>query len=166
MRGHGLRGEGAELTDMSDVVLSSAPGYAGDVTPGEAYRILSADPSARLVDVRTRAEWTYVGLPDLSALGREPLLAEWQVFPGMAVNARFAEQADAALSGSGASRRDPVFLLCRSGARSRAAAIALTAAGYAAAYNVAGGFEGELDAEGHRGRVSGWKAEGLPWRQG
>jgi adenylosuccinate synthase len=34
------------------------------------------------------------------------------------------------------------------------------------AFNVADGFEGPVDAEGHRGTVAGWKAEGLPWRQG
>ena len=60
----------------------------------------------------------------------------------------------------------PVMLLCRSGARSRAAAIALTEAGFAQAFNIAGGFEGDADGEGHRGNRNGWKAENLPWRQG
>ena len=58
------------------------------------------------------------------------------------------------------------LLLCRSGARSRAAAIALTEAGFAQAFNIAGGFEGDMDGEGHRGNREGWKAENLPWRQG
>jgi rhodanese-related sulfurtransferase len=58
----------------------------------------------------------------------------------------------------------PVLFLCRSGVRSAAAAEAAARAGYAHAYNVTEGFEGPLDADGHRG-VSGWKAAGLPWRQ-
>jgi rhodanese-related sulfurtransferase len=59
----------------------------------------------------------------------------------------------------------PVAFLCRSGVRSKAAAEAATAAGYAAAYNVSDGFEGPPDATGHRGTTGGWKAAGLPWRQ-
>ena len=58
-----------------------------------------------------------------------------------------------------------MLLLCRSGGRSRAAAMALTAAGYAHAYNIAGGFEGDLNATKHRGGMNGWKAAGLPWNQ-
>jgi rhodanese-related sulfurtransferase len=82
----------------------------------------------------------------------------------MSVNAAFVDEVSAAL---GSARKDaPVFLLCRSGVRSRAAAIALTKAGFSQAYNVAGGFEGDLDETRHRGRRNGWKASGLPWFQG
>ncbi|MDR3500772.1 MAG: rhodanese-like domain-containing protein [Parvibaculum sp.] len=159
--------------DMSDKagenvkpqILGGRPGdYAGDVSSEEAWRVLSANPDAVLVDVRTRAEWSYVGLADLGALGKEALLAEWQSFPTMSVNAAFVDEVGAAL---GSARKDaPVFLLCRSGVRSRAAAIALTKAGFSQAYNVAGGFEGDLDETRHRGRRNGWKASGLPWFQG
>jgi len=38
-------------------------------------------------------------------------------------------------------------------------------AGFPRAFNVADGFEGPVDQEGHRGTVAGWKADGLPWRQ-
>ena len=151
---------------MSDVQRSSAAGYAGDVSPSEAWRILSENRKARLIDVRTRAEWNFVGLPDLSAAGGQALLAEWQVFPDMAVNSGFADEAAAMIAESGGAPEAPVFLLCRSGARSRSAAMALTARGFTAAYNIASGFEGDHDGDGHRGRVNGWKAEGLPWRQG
>jgi rhodanese-related sulfurtransferase len=151
---------------MSDVQRSSAAGYAGDVSPSEAWRVLGQDSKARLIDVRTRAEWNFVGLPDLAAAGGQALLAEWQVFPTMAVNPGFAEEAAALVAESGGATDAPVFLLCRSGARSRSAAAALTARGFTAAYNVAGGFEGDHDGDGHRGGVNGWKAEGLPWRQG
>lgn len=134
--------------------------YAGDVTPQEAWRLLQANPKARLVDVRTMAEWRYVGLPDLTALGQVPVLAEWQGSDGVP-NPAFADQVEAA----GVEPDAPVLLLCRSGARSRSAAIALTQRGYGEAYNISNGFEGPPDAEGHRGQVDGWKATGLPWRQ-
>lgn len=139
--------------------------YAGDVTPGEAWRVLKENPSAQLIDVRTNAEWQFVGLPDLAPLGRRPLLAEWQVYPAMTVNAQFADETDAALGAAGVDRTTPLFFLCRSGARSRAAAAALTAMGYQAAYNIAHGFEGDPDDQGHRGSLNGWKADNLPWRQ-
>ena len=138
------------------------PGYAGDLSAAEAWALLSADPAAQLVDVRTVAEWSFVGLPDLSPLGRKVHCVEWQSFPSMAQNPRFVAQADAALE---AAKGAPVLLLCRSGGRSRAAAMALTAAGYAHAYNIAGGFEGDLNATKHRGGMNGWKAAGLPWNQ-
>jgi rhodanese-related sulfurtransferase len=59
----------------------------------------------------------------------------------------------------------PILFICRSGGRSRAAAAALTAAGYRRCYNVAEGFEGNPDPERHRGKTGGWKAAGLPWVQ-
>lgn len=145
----------------------STPGdYAGDIAPSQAWERLQADPKAQLIDVRTMAEWSFVGLPDLSELGRRTHCIEWQVFPDMAVNAHFAAEAAQAVAKAGAGPADTVLLLCRSGARSRAAAIALTAAGFASAFNIAGGFEGDPDGQRHRGNVNGWKAEGLPWRQG
>ena len=136
-------------------------GYAGDLPPKEAYDLLRAEPKAQLVDVRTDAEWAFVGLPDLAALGRAPIKLAWQLFPTLQVNADFV----AALSRQVPDKTTPLLFLCRSGARSKAAAMAMTAAGYARAYNVDEGFEGSLDAEKHRGRVGGWKARGLPWVQ-
>lgn len=136
--------------------------YAGDISAAEAWEQLKADPKTQLVDVRTVAEWNFVGLPDLSALGRQVLCVEWQAFPTGARNPGFVVEASQALDDKNA----PVLLLCRSGARSRAAAIALTEAGFGRAFNVAGGFEGDPDEEGHRGNRNGWKAANLPWRQG
>ncbi len=135
--------------------------YAGDVSPADAWAMLQAEAGAQVVDVRTTAEWNFVGLPELSGLNREVQLVEWQSYPTMAVNPDFVAQVTAAQ----ADKTVPIFFLCRSGARSRAAAIAATRAGYARAYNIAGGFEGDLDAERHRGQNNGWKASGLPWRQ-
>lgn len=140
---------------------SPVPPYAGDVSPADAWTRLKADPNARLVDVRTTAEWNFVGVPDLSPVSREVQLVEWQTYPSMGLNPDFVAQVSAAVPDKNA----PLFFLCRSGARSRAAAIAMTQAGYTQAYNVAGGFEGDLDPERHRGKRNGWKAAGLPWKQ-
>lgn len=137
-------------------------GYAGDVTSAEAMEILEQDGGAVLVDVRTDAEWTFVGRPDLSILGRDAVFVSWQTFPGMAPNAGFVEAVRSAV----ADRDAPVLLMCRSGQRSRAAAIALTADGYTRALNISDGFEGPKDDAGHRGTVSGWRHAGLPWTQG
>jgi rhodanese-related sulfurtransferase len=135
--------------------------YAGDVDPAQTYAALEADPEAALVDVRTRAEWSYVGMPDLSQIGKRVIPIEWQHFPDGSLNESFVEQLRKAGVGDGAA----IYFLCRSGARSASAAELATAAGFGPAYNVSEGFEGPLDQDGHR-TVSGWKAAGLPWRQG
>ena len=132
-----------------------------NVSPQETWQALQSDPQAQLVDVRTDAEWTFVGLPDLHAVGKQPVLIPWQVYPTMQVNAAFADH----LRRAGLTGESRIYFLCRSGVRSVAAARAAQEAGFPHAYNIAGGFEGNPDAEGHRGTVEGWKAEGLPWRQ-
>lgn len=139
----------------------SASDYAGDVTSAEAWDLLSNDPKTVLVDVRTQPEWTFVGIPDLRSIGKEALMISWQVYPGMEGNSGFMDQ----LRSAGVDEDATVLFMCRSGARSRAAAIAATAAGYRHAYNVADGFEGGHDESGHRGRREGWKAANLPWTQ-
>ncbi len=138
----------------------NAPGYAGDLTPQQAWELLAQDPAAVLVDVRTHAEWAYVGGPDLSTLGRSHLTLEWQTYPEGRPNQTFVEQLRARV-GEG---QRPVVMLCRSGVRSVAAAEAATAAGLGPAFNVLEGFEGGMDDAGHRGH-EGWRAAGLPWRQ-
>ena len=136
--------------------------YAGDVTPKEAWTLLEQDPNACLIDVRTEAEWRYVGLPLVAALGRDTLCVSWQTYPDNALNAAFVDQ----VAAEGVRPDQAVLLICRSGQRSRAAAMALTARGFARCYNVAEGFEGDRDDTGHRGTVGGWKIAGLPWAQG
>lgn len=140
--------------------------YAGDVGVEEAWRLLAEEPRATLVDVRTTAEWNFVGVPDLAAIGKQPLFAEWQSYPTMATRPDFGQALAKALEAGGIGQDDAVLFLCRSGARSLAAARALAGYGFRRSYNIAGGFEGPLDPDGHRGRVAGWKALGLPWRQG
>ena len=132
-----------------------------DIGPAETWAALQSDPDARLVDVRTDAEWNYVGLPDITAAGQRVALIPWQVYPTMAVNPNFVH----GLREAGVTPDNKVYFICRSGVRSLAAAQAAQVEGYAQVFNVADGFEGPVDAEGHRGQVAGWKASGLPWMQ-
>ena len=132
-----------------------------NVPPRKVWEALQKDPKAQLVDVRTDAEWNFVGLPDLSPAGKQVVPIQWQVYPTMAHNAAFADQ----LREAGFTPEHHIYFICRSGQRSLAAAQAAQAAGFPHAYNVADGFEGGVDAAGHRGATAGWKAEGLPWRQ-
>ena len=131
------------------------------VTPKQAWEKLAADPEAQLVDVRTDAEWQYVGLPDLRPVGRQAVLVSWQYYPSGRVNPGFVDE----LRQAGLQPSHSLYFLCRSGVRSMAAAQAAESAGFGACSNVAYGFEGHPDGLGHRGTVSGWKADGLPWCQ-
>lgn len=132
-----------------------------NVTPTQAWLALQDNPHAQMVDVRTDAEWAYVGFPDLSPVGKRLVPIAWQVFPSMQVNEGFVDE----LRGAGFTPEHHIYFLCRSGVRSLHAAAAAIEAGFPNSYNVADGFEGPLDGERHRGTVSGWKTEGLPWRQ-
>jgi rhodanese-related sulfurtransferase len=136
-----------------------------DVDVEMVWNTLQSRPGSQLVDVRTRAEWTYVGIPDLGPVGKRPVLVEWQTFPDQAVDPRFAERLAGELKALGVQSDDDLFFICRSGSRSLAAAKAMAAVGYRACHNVACGFEGPLDDGRHRGANAGWKAAGLPWQQ-
>ena len=132
-----------------------------NVSPAKAWTALQSDPQAQLVDVRTDVEWAYVGVPDLAAVGKQPALIPWQTFPSMQVNATFVET----MKKAGFKPEHRIYFLCRSGVRSLAAAQEMRQAGFPEVFNVEDGFEGPVDADGHRGSAAGWKAEGLPWRQ-
>ncbi|OBK16464.1 rhodanese-like domain-containing protein [Mycobacterium asiaticum] len=136
--------------------------YAGDITPLEAWKLLTDNPQAVLVDVRTDAEWRFVGVPDLSSLGRDVVYIEWNRSNGQH-NDNFLAQLQDKLPATEGER--PVVFLCRSGNRSIGAAEVATEAGITPAYNVLDGFEGQLGGHGHRGDT-GWRAVGLPWKQG
>jgi rhodanese-related sulfurtransferase len=131
--------------------------YRGDIPPAEAFDRLKNNAQAVLIDVRTQPEWTFVGVPQVERLIR----LSWQVYPAMDVNARFAQEVEAA----GLPKDTEIMCICRSGARSASAATALTQAGFTNCWNVAQGFEGDKDAQGQRSRVNGWKFAGLPWVQ-
>ena len=134
--------------------------YAGDITPEQSWKLLSDDPDAVLVDCRTDAEWRFVGVPDLSGLGRDVVYVEWNHSSGQH-NDNFV---DDLISAGVTPGERPVVFGCRSGNRSIAAGEAATAAGLAPSYNMLDGFEGQLDEQGHRGS-GGWRALGLPWKQ-
>ena len=129
--------------------------YDGALYPVEAHELLSLAPGAVLVDVRTRAEWDWVGrIPGCVEI-------EWQTYPGAQANPGFAAQLRAQVDGESL-----VMFLCRSGARSHGAAVAAKQAGYTEVYNILEGFEGDKDAGQHRNSVGGWRHAGLPWIQG
>jgi rhodanese-related sulfurtransferase len=130
--------------------------YAGALLPAEAHALLQQLPASKLVDVRTQAEWEYVGrIPDT-------VLIEWNTYPNGQRNPDFLNELQAQV----AEANEPVMFLCRSGARSHHAAQAATQAGYPNSYNILEGFEGDKDANGHRNTVGGWRFAGLPWIQG
>ena len=136
----------------------------GEASPRQSWEALK--DGAILVDVRTAAEWAYVGQPALDA-GMHPLIShQWQQFPHMQVDPGFAQSLDDHLQRHDHGKDVPLHFLCRSGVRSLAAANAMAVRGYTNTFNVTGGFEGDGDGQGHRGTVNGWKVEGLPWRQG
>jgi rhodanese-related sulfurtransferase len=135
--------------------------YAGDVTVLKAWEILKNTPESVLVDVRTNAEWAYVGVPDLSSLNKKVATVSWIEFPSMTPNPHFLE----AVKDCQPDPHAPTLFLCRSGVRSIAAAIAATNAGFTACYNILAGFEGDMDSHRHRGTISGWKFENLDWIQ-
>ena len=137
-----------------------------DVDVRDVWKRLEEEPAAVLIDVRTKAEWAYVGLPDLTSIGKRPVLIEWQTFPDNRVNPEFVDRLSDMLEVAGVDKLAELYFICRSGGRSKRAAQAMSAAGYETCRNVADGFEGPLDAERHRGRAGGWKAAGLPWAQG
>jgi rhodanese-related sulfurtransferase len=129
-----------------------AAGYAGDVSPELAWRWVQSG-EAVLVDVRSDAEREWVGF----VLGAVPLA--WKQWPGMAINPSFDEAIQTAVPAG-----QKAVLLCRSGIRSIAAAKRATELGLQA-YNILEGFEGDADADGHRGLLAGWRQRGLPWQQ-
>jgi rhodanese-related sulfurtransferase len=128
--------------------------YAGALLPAEAHALLHSAPNAKLIDVRTRAEWDWVG--------RVPgaVQIEWQTYPGGIGNPQFLSQLEAEVP-----TEFIAMFLCRSGARSHGAAAAAASVGYENAFNVLEGFEGDKDASGHRNQRGGWRKAGLPWVQ-
>ncbi len=128
--------------------------YSGALLPSEAYEILQSAPGAKVVDVRTQAELDWVGIvPDAVSI-------EWASYPGMKPNQNFIAQLEQQVD-----KESLVMFLCRSGARSHHAAIAATKAGFNDCYNILEGFEGDMNADGQRNVLNGWRAEELPWEQ-
>jgi rhodanese-related sulfurtransferase len=130
------------------------------MTATEAWAYLAANPNFQLIDVRTKAEWHFVGITNLDALERQPVLIEWVCIDGTP-NANFTRQLGSAVSSDDTS----LLMLCRSGVRSSASGNAALAAGYQTVINISDGFEGDLDADQQRGHLNGWRFAGLAWQQ-
>jgi rhodanese-related sulfurtransferase len=129
--------------------------YAGALTPKEALSVMQHHAKATLVDVRTRAEWDWVGrVPNAVEV-------EFMSYPGNVPNDAFVAELEQKVD-----KDALVLFLCRSGGRSHHAASYATEAGFAHSYNVLEGFEGDRDASGQRNKIGGWRAAGLPWVQG
>lgn len=135
--------------------------YAGELSPSESFAYISENPSV-VVDVRTTPEWQFVGVPDLSSTPSRLLTLSWKLYPSFIDNPKFIADL---LAETSITVDTPLFFICRSGGRSLDAAVATTAEGYHYCFNITGGFEGELDKDGHRAMASGWKHSNLPWRQ-
>jgi rhodanese-related sulfurtransferase len=128
--------------------------FAGYVTPQEAQRLVELG-AARIVDLRTALEREYVGhVPGTLHVEWLPL-GQTEPDPGFVAALRGVARAN-----------DTLVFLCRSGKRSDAAATAAAAAGFGCVLNVIGGFEGDLDEQGQRGKLGSWRKAGLPWTQG
>lgn len=136
--------------------------YGGDVTPAEAYRVLSQE-ACFLIDVRSLPEWHFTGTASLEGTPSKLLTISWKVYPSFAINPAFEQQVMVAV---GENKDIPIFFICKTGGRSLDAAVAMTSAGYTRCYNVSGGFEGDQNDAGQRGAKNGWKAAQLPWTQG
>lgn len=142
------------------LIDTNAKGYAGNVTPQQAYECL-VNGEGVIVDVRTLPEWQFTGVPDLRAQGIQTHLISVKTYPHFQTNPDFVSQVAAVIP----DKATPIFFICRSGGRSADAAAMMTQAGYATCFNISGGFEGEPDASGKRGIKEGWKACSLPWSQ-
>lgn len=127
--------------------------YAGAVTPQEAYSLYK-NHDAKIIDVRSYFENQFIGRI------ADSVLISWKYWPSGVTNPNFLTELNAACTAN-----DTVLFLCRSGVRSDATAKVAAAAGYARAFNILEGFEGDLDKKGQRGNSGGWRKAGLPWVQ-
>ena len=127
-----------------------------DLTPRQAHELLRTQPDAVFIDCRSEAEYLFVGHPEGSVHVAWAEAPDWEVNPHFVADVR-------KLVGQSVDR--PVVIICRSGNRSVDAGKALEAAGFSQVINVLHGFEGSLNERHHRGEISGWRFEGLPWEQ-
>ena len=150
-----------EIFQLAKKRLHAGSSYAGDVTALEAWQILAEDRQVLLVDVRTKEECCFVGIPDLTAINKKPLFIEWHIYPSMQVNPQFLIE----LSKNHVSYDTSLLFLCRSGSRSMSAAQLCANNGFISCFNIIDGFEGPLDANKQRASSFGWKMQKLAWIQ-
>ena len=132
-----------------------------NINSRQCFEKLSKESGSYLVDVRTKPEWLFVGVPDLQSLQKKTLCVSWHVYPNMEINVNFESE----ILESGINKQDAIFLICRSGNRSSDAAEFLTSRGFTNCFNVKDGFEGEIGPNHQRSTINGWKYSKLPWKQ-
>lgn len=133
------------------------------LTPVQAWEMIQDDPRAVLVDVRSNMEFLFVGHP------KGAVHIPWIDEPDWEINPHFVRQVRELMLGGVICDSDdgcaPILLICRSGKRSLEAGRVLVEKGFSKVFNIADGFEGELDEDHHRSSLGGWRYEGLPWEQ-
>ncbi|MEZ5691304.1 MAG: rhodanese-like domain-containing protein [Rickettsiales bacterium] len=147
---------------LQKAVISASCEYAGDISPLDVYNYAKHHKSI-IIDVRTKPEWQFVGIPDLSGTKSRLLTVSWKNYPDFSLNTNFVEEL---LSSDDIAKDMALFFICRSGGRSMDAAIALSKEGFNYCFNIDGGFEGDPDENRHRSTKDGWKYYSLPWIQG
>ncbi len=137
------------------------------INPRDAFEFLSQDKNSILVDVRTFEEINFVGTVDIEKIDKRFLFLPWKIFPEMALNKDFEANIFNAFKDKESEAKESIKLIfmCRSGARSEDAAKFCLSLGFKNCYNIIGGFEGELNAEGKRSKINGWKFDNMPWKQ-
>ena len=127
----------------------------------ECFEILKVNKDTHLVDVRTKPEWLFVGVPDLSTINKNAIFVSWQDFPLMNKNSNFEKE----IANAGLKKNDRLYFICRSGKRSFEAAKHMIKKGYTYCYNITDGFEGDKNFRNRRSTINGWKFNRLPWKQ-
>ena len=132
-----------------------------NISSRECFEKLSIEVNSQLIDVRTKPEWIYVGVPDLSSINKKVIFVSWQVYPEMGTNKFFENQ----ILESNIKKDNNLYFICRSGNRSNNAAEFLTSRGFSNCFNVIDGFEGKQNHERQRASIDGWQFNNLPWKQ-
>ena len=142
------------LTNKKDLNIKN-------ITSIECFNKLSEISNSYLIDIRTKPEWEFIGVPDLSSLNKKTIFISWHMYPEMKINSLFENQ----ITESNIKKNDNLFLICRSGNRSSNAAEFLTSRDFTNCFNVKDGFEGEIGPNHQRSTINGWKYCKLPWKQ-
>ena len=127
----------------------------------DCFKKISTNLKSYLIDVRTKPEWEFVGVPDLSTINNSTIFISWQEYPEMNINKNFEKN----VAQKNINKKDYIFLICRSGRRSLKAAEYLSSLGYKHCFNISDGFERNKDNTNHRSKIGGWKFNNLPWKQ-
>ena len=134
--------------------------YKRNLLPKMAIERLQNNPQALFVDVRSKAEYKYVGYPENSILIPWIDDPDWEPNPEV-----FSDLVMQELDGRENLSDTEIILICRSGFRSNEALKCLENKGFTQVSHVASGFEGDLDENDHRGNLNGWRHDGMPWSQ-